>query len=59
MKQQRYFIGDVHIALCFLGKLLSIVKSCLFALYCMSCYGCELWDFTCDASLHSMEKRFP
>ena len=34
-------------ASCF-GKLPSVVKSRLFSSYCMSFYGCELWDLTCD-----------
>jgi len=48
MKQKRHFNGQVNNMLCFFGKLPSMVKSHLFSSYCMSFYGCELWDLTCD-----------
>ena len=47
MKQKRAFNGQVNNMLCFFGKLLSVVKSRLFASYCTSFYGYELRDLTC------------
>jgi len=47
MKQKRAFNGQINNMLCFFGNLPSVVKSRLFASYCTSFYGCELWDLAC------------
>ena len=38
------FIGQVNSVLCYFGKLNSSTKLHLFNSYCISFYGCELWD---------------
>ena len=49
MSRRNAFISQVNSVLCHFGKLSSVVKARLFHSYCISYYGCVLWDFSCSA----------
>jgi len=49
-KKLENFIWQVNDVLCFFGKVSCDVKARLFRAYCISFYGCELWDLS-DSSL--------
>jgi len=48
LHRRNAFIGQVNSVLCFFGKLPSAVKARLFHSYCISFYGCDLWDLSCS-----------